>query len=241
MNSRNHLVPTPTVDRNGKTTTVYRRQEPTSTAANFPGPSIQSAHNRRGENIDAVNDMLRDHSRDKCLPSYNTFSVDIIRGMSASKDENYSALVREMVETVVPTIKRGSNLRSLMRELSNYDEGPVRSMHAHREYLAANANMVAAFNIMRARLIDTLGVTPELDGRMPTIEAHLYAEQLVEASGRGGSDSRYLMNPDLMGIVEKHPGHVHELMEFISRDQDTVQLSDFEEYLKQGALRAGNL
>lgn len=244
MNSRSHLIPTPTVDRNGKQTTVYRRQESTATAASFPGPSIPAHANRRGDDIDAVNNLIRDHANKYGFRSFRDELVDIIRGMSASSDENYPALVRETVDTVLPSAKLGTSMRAFIGALSSYDEEPVRAMHAHRNYLAANDNMIEAFFSIRKSLIGSLGIKPEPDGHMQTLETHLYAmkkyAELVGARGKGAL-AQYGSNKPLMSSVEKHPDRVPELMEFLGRGHDRLDLPAFEDYLNQGTLRTGSL
>lgn len=242
MPSRENLIPMPTVDKNGRQTIVWRRGDSLASAiARLPAPLATSPESRRKLDIDVVADFLGAAVIKHNIPSCKEKMATVIRSMSASQDSDYPAVVREIVETVIPAATTTSGVKWVIEGLAE-SEAVTRTMSAHLPYLAKNADRSADFFSMRKVLRETLHVEPEPDGMMPTLEAHLYAKKrYTELKANAGSPDRYLWNLQVMQTVEKHPDHVHELMEFISRNQKRFSLTEFEEYLSHGTLSSGAL
>lgn len=243
--TRNHLIPTPTVDKNGKPTTVYRKQSHTVTAANFPGPILAPAGASKQDDVDSVAFLLQETQVRLRLRTSDR-NVDVIRGMSASDDKEYSKRVRETVETLMPVIKLSSSFNAVVDVITEGDENTLKTVHAHRKYLAGNCKAIGSFIALKGVLTDSMGLIPEPDGTMPTIEAHMYAQQNYEKlwldrGGRRDGASYYQGSPAVMELVEKHPEHVPLIIEYIARGQKQNAVDGFEEYLEQGSMRDGVL
>jgi hypothetical protein len=246
--SRDNLTPALTVDKNGKTTTVYRKHESASSgASSIPAPTMPSARDLRQKTIDGVWRAIEEGIHRFQIPSYKDKMTDIYRNLSGTRDEVYPDMVLEMVDKVIPATVTPTAVRTVLVTIANGDEGMVRAMHAHSDYLVANPLQIAQFPPIHKMLVEKLGLTPESDGSMPTIEAHLYARKRFEDLTRthdvlGGTGEAYYRNvPEVINMVEKHPNEVHELMNYLSRGQEKASMKDFEEYLAQGALREGLL
>ena len=89
MAPRKHLVPTPTVDRNGKATTVYRKLPPAQKGAPLPGPAPVAGRDKRWRKY-AVNTLV-----DYLSPSlYNVeHREDLKRSLRMYSDELLEMLV----------------------------------------------------------------------------------------------------------------------------------------------------
>jgi len=243
-----NLIPTPTVDKNGKQTTVYRKHKPESAnAVPIPAPALSpafvSTRDPRHLVIDAIWEKIQDGINRWKLPSYKDKMTDSFRNLSGTKNESYPAMVLEMVTAIMPTAS-ATGIRAVIFTIADSDEDGARAMHAHRNYLSANPHSVSIFASMRKMLMETIGVTPDNDGRLPTIESHLYAKAQWDETMRRGNDSdvpHYRNMPDVIAMVEKHPSDVPALIEFLSRGQGEPSMQRFEEYLSQGAVREGSL
>lgn len=248
MHSRDNLTPALTVDKNGKTTTVYRKQESGSNGlASIPAPSMPSARDLRQHTIDAVWAAIEEGIHRFQIPAYKDKMTNIYRNLSGTPDETYPDMVLEMVDKIIPAAATPSAVRSILVTIANGDEAIVRAMHAHSDYLAANPLQIAQFAPTVKMLVEKFGPSSEPNGFMPTIEAHLYARKSFEGLTRmhdilGVTGEVYYRNaPEVITIVEKHPEHVSTLMNFLIRGQETVSMEEFEEYLAQGAVREGVL
>jgi hypothetical protein len=246
--SRENLIPALTVDKNGKTTTVYRKHESVgSGAAAIPAPSMPSARDLRQKTIDGVWREIEEGIHRFQIPSYKDKMTDIYRNLSGTRDEDYPDLVLETVSKLVPAAVTPSAVRAILITVANGDENVMRAMHDHSDYLAANPQQIAQFTPMVKMLDEKFGIKSEA-GKVPlTIEAHLYAKSRFEDLTRthnvlGVTGEEYYRNcPDVVRIVEKHPNEVHELMNYLTRGQEVASMEEFEEYLAQGALREGTL
>lgn len=244
--TRSHLTPTPTVDKNGKQTTVYRKQTYTMSAASFPGPLLAPAGISKQDDVSSVAFLLQE-TQVRLKLSDRDKVTDVIRGMSASDDDGYSRRVRETVETLMPVIRLSSSFNAVVNVVASGDEQTLNTLHAHREYLAGNYRAIASFVRLKQILADSLGLAPESDGHMPTIEAHMYAQYHYEKlwldrGGRRDSTSYYQGSPSVIEMVEKHPDNVPLLIEYIAtRGKRMNSVEGFEDYLAEGVMRDGAL
>lgn len=246
MHSRDNLTPALTVDKNGKTTTVYRKQESGSNGlASIPAPSMPSARDLRQHTIDAVWREIEEGIHRFQIPAYKDKMTNIYRNLSGTPDASYPDLVLETVSKLVPAAVTPSAVRTILISVASGDESVMRAMHAHSDYLASNPQQIAQFTPMVKMLNDTFGVRSKAG--KTNIEAHLYAKNLFEDLTRthdvlGVTGEDYYRNfPEVITIVEKHPNEVNALMSYISRGQETVSMDEFEDYLSQGAVREGAL
>lgn len=247
MSSRDNLTPALTVDKNGKTTTVYRKQESGNSGASpIPAPSMPSARNPRHQTIDSVWEAIFEGIQQFKLPSYKDKMTNVYRNLSGTEDESYPEMVLEMVNKVIPASKTPAAVRSVLITIADGDEDAAWTLHAHSDFLVDNPKHIGHFTSMRKMLIERLDISADSHRSMPTIDAHLYAKDLFDELTRnhdvlGGGEMYYRNVPDVMKIVEKHPEHVSTLMNFLIRGQESISMEDFEDYLSQGAVREGAL
>lgn len=246
MASREKLIPSLTVDKNGKTTTVYRNPDLQTTGTRgIPAPSMPTARETRQHTIDAVWEVIFEGITKFKLPSYKDKMTNLYRSLSGAPDDAYPGLVLETVQTIVPAAKSTLAVRAVLVTIADDNEQIVRGMHRSRGYLADHPEQIAQFVPIAKAVHKHLDTS--LDSALVNIESHLHAKRLFEELTKdynvlGQTGEVYYRNaPDVIAIVDKHPDHVDELMEFLKRGQEVASISEFEDYLKQGVLREGTL
>lgn len=213
MASRQHLVPTPTVDRNGKVTTVYRKLSPAQKGAPLPGPAPVAGRDKHWRKY-AVNTLV-----DYLSPSlYNVeHREDLKQSLSAYSDELLEMLVGDGTGLNHTDPDASPTAAVVMSDLnSGRPENEIREGLCFYPHIKEAAATAAAAR----QMVDSLHDYPQL----PTTgdlsaEGEVVREQCIAllkvmcACWRSGSTGHFrvdgmsfaLVDDNLVGFVMEHP------------------------------------
>ena len=210
----------------------------------MPAPAVASSRPQRHLIIDSIWEVLEEGMHKTNINNaYRNKMTDVFRGLSGMQDDAYPAMALELTSAIAPNAP-SSALAVIINALASSNEETIRALHAHRHYLAADPKRTLGFMSMRRTLTEKLGITPDQDGYMPSVETHLYAKARfteIKQSITTHRHDEYQRDIALMQKVEQYPDHVSELMDYIARGQDDPTLEGFEDYLAGGAVREGTL
>lgn len=256
MNQSNpQLVPLVVVDRNGRTTTVYKKPNLPVKHSPFGKPVLPAAKptdKMTGQEIAyTIIKRLKNATPPEGYPKVRILPNVRNSLVNSAADREHIRKVHAVFETLLAG-EAAENFQAVHTIVSDVDlENPVdvKALHTNLEYVMQRPDLITDITLL-GRLLVRYGITdPDSDTPFVSLPAHLEARshhrRLHAASHGYYSGDRfadYRNNPSYMAAVERHHDkleHLFAYRELRGVSGDSFDEQDFQNYLSHGAVANG--
>lgn len=248
---KNNLVPKAIVDRRGVTTTRWVRPDASvDSRPGIPCPEVKTV------SVRAILADLKPQEGSVDAPYWTEQRKWIKSHLETFPDPAYLTAVSALVK-ILHTSQQGgvgvSHRRLLLWHIEEGNRSVIQSLYAHREGFEADIHITTAYEMVIDTLVNKLTVEREQDGRIPTLDAHLKAQQHYERFRMQRSAyslvPQYSKNREYVAMVERHADHIDALLRYRAdrglessgKGPAALDEDDFAEYLSHGPIAEGLL
>jgi hypothetical protein len=256
---KDHLTPTVITDKNGKTTTVYKKlfETPTSPWSTPPPPGgwpkpqesdEPRIHPYSKERRD--NPIGTDEERAKTISAIvKVFSNrrelgpigHILGSLEGCKDGDYLKRAQGAVESADDI----DDLHFLSFRITSKETAIVDAAYAYRDLVDNQhpSRTLKSLIELHKNILKDYPRKMDENGGIKAIEAHLYAKDHASVPAghkRMGAYAQTVDNEDYVALVEQYADSVHELVAYVSeRGFEDFDHDHFAEYLSNGPIARG--
>lgn len=235
MNSKSHLNRVATVDVNGKTTTVYRRNQSTAPAAmrHVPAPS-PAALNPDNPRFTVVS-LLKRHKAGHDWNEYDRRLENLLRRYEPQLVRAMIPAIERMVEIDAHNPDRHA-LEGFIGAVITSEPQSVEALISYGHLISGHLRMFEVTALINE--IKEMDYASGTDTFTPNAEAHLLAAGEYDSLGSKNVDD-YWNNRPLMNLVNDHPEHATALIEYWKRGDGISDTAAIEDYLASGNFKDG--
>jgi hypothetical protein len=249
------LVPSVVVDRNGKTTTVYKKPNKPVRSSAFTSPVLPAAKptgKMTGEEIAyTIIRRLKNYTPPNGYPKVRIFPEVRHSLLEGATDRDHIRGVHTLFETLMSGTEpqHYQAIHTLIKEMDLASRLDMKVLYSQMDYVMKNPTSVMEIAHFGRFLVREGIIDPDSEAPFASLSAHVEAQRhyrRLHAAQHGYySDdpfNDYRKLPNYMAAVERYYDKLEYLFsykELRSVEGDTFDEQDFQNYLQQGAVANG--